>query len=470
MKKHSTAGGAVSAGIGYTIGNILIKGINFLVVPLFSRIMTQEELGVYSAFTAYDAILFVILSLALHSSVKNAKYAFPGELDNFTSSVSLILCVNLAIGLLVAALFSGPLSRLLGLPKVCLFLLVMFSFASAVLNLYNCRISLDYNYKSYLLVAFLNTLGNVGVSLLLILTIFREQRDLGRIVGISVTMFLLALGLLIAMYRKAKPKYDKRYWKFAVRYSLPLVPHGLSQVLLSQFDRIMIRKMVSDAAAGIYSVVANISLILTIITDSIGTAWTTWFYEAHKAGKQQDIRKRAGQLAMLFAILSIGLMALSPELVWILGGSKYDSGKYVAIPLILSSFAVFLYNVVVPAEYYYEKTLYIMLGTAAAAVLDVVLNSIFIARYGFVAAAYTTLAAYACYAVLHFAISRKLVGFSVLPGKMALGLSALVALMSAVDLRFISSIAVRYLSCAVVVIPMALVLLKEITKEKKANG
>ena len=140
MSKEKESRSAVSAGIGYTIGNILIKGINFLSVPLFSRIMTPDELGVYSAFVAYDSILFVILSLAIHSSVKNAKYTFSGEVDEYTSSVSLILWMNMAIGLIVATLFSGPLSSLLGLPVVCLYLLVFMSFGSSVLNLYNCRI------------------------------------------------------------------------------------------------------------------------------------------------------------------------------------------------------------------------------------------------------------------------------------------------------------------------------------------
>ena len=56
MSKEKESRSAVSAGIGYTIGNILIKGINFLSVPLFSRIMTPDELGVYSAFVAYDFV------------------------------------------------------------------------------------------------------------------------------------------------------------------------------------------------------------------------------------------------------------------------------------------------------------------------------------------------------------------------------------------------------------------------------
>lgn len=182
-----------------------------------------------------------------------------------------------------------------------------------------------------------------------------------------------------------------------------------------------------------------------------------------------EIQKRAVQLTIFFAILAIGLMALSPELVWILGGTQYESGKYVAIPLILSAFAVFIYNVVVPVEYFCEKTMYIMIGTAAAGVVDIVLNYIFIMKYGFIAAAYTTLVAYICYAVLHFIIARKLSGISILPFKVVCFIVVLLLCMAALNLVFISSIIIRYLACAVVVIPMGLLLLKRLFKEKNQN-
>lgn len=62
---------AVSAGMGYTLGNMLIKGINFLTVPIFSRLMSTDEFGVYNVFLSYDAILSVLIGMALHSSVKS---------------------------------------------------------------------------------------------------------------------------------------------------------------------------------------------------------------------------------------------------------------------------------------------------------------------------------------------------------------------------------------------------------------
>lgn len=457
---------ALRSGIGYTLGNVLIKGINFLTLPLFSRLLSPEEFGVYNVFASYDAILFVIVGLALHTSLQSANLEFRGQIDRYTSSLTLIYVANGALLLAVAALFQAQLSRVLGVPPVAVMLLVLGSFASAVLTLYNTRISLDYAYKKYLLVSVCSSFSNIGVSLALILTVFRENRAMGRIIGSVVPMLVISLVLLLSFYRKARPAFSKAFWRFGVRYSLPIVPHGISQILLAQCDRIMIRSLVSDAAAGIYSLAGNIKLVLVIITESVTTAWNTWFFSQMDKGEHRAIQKRAVQLMGMFSILTVGLMALSPELVWLLGGEKYALGKFVAVPMVLDAFILFLYNIIVPAQYYAKKTTYIMAGTMAAAVINVILNYIFIRRFGFIAAAYTTLASYCFFVVLHYVLSRRLVGFCVLPLGWMLGGCALVGMMAAWDLYFADSLPLRWGMCAAVVIPLGAVLLRKVLKDK----
>ena len=66
----------IKAGIGYTIGNYLLKGLSFLSVPVFSKLLSTTEYGRYSTFVAYEAILFVLIGAAIHSSYKNARYKY----------------------------------------------------------------------------------------------------------------------------------------------------------------------------------------------------------------------------------------------------------------------------------------------------------------------------------------------------------------------------------------------------------
>lgn len=457
---------ALRSGIGYTLGNVLIKGINFLTLPIFSRLLSPEEFGVYNVFASYDLILFVVLGLALHASIQSANLAYRGKINSYTASISLIYVINGLVALGVALLFRKALGDLLGLPPAAVSLLVLSSFSGAVITLYNTRISLDYSYGKYLLVSACSSVLNIALSLGLMLTVFDGNRLMGRIIGASAPTFAISLVLLGNFFRKAAPKFSKTYWKFGLKYSLPIVPQGISQMLLNQCDRIMIRSMVSDAAAGIYSLAGNIKLVLVIITDSVTTAWTTWFYTQMDKGDKAAIQKRATQLLMLFFIFTAGLMALSPELVQLLGGAKYEQSKFVAVPLVLDAFALFLYNLVVPGQYYAKKTTYIMYGTIAAAVVNIALNYIFIQRFGFIAAAYTTLASYLLFAAVHYCISGKLLKFFVVPVGKLLGVCGAVALLAAWNLLFVDSILLRWGVCAAVVIPTALGLLKAMKQDR----
>lgn len=451
---------ALSAGIGYTIGNILIKGINFIALPIFSRLMTTEEFGVYNVFLSYDAILFVVIGMALHSSLRSASYRYSGKIDEYTSSVLIIYIINFLIFFIIATIFGSFISSILGFNRITIYFLILYSFGSSILTLYNDRISLDYAYKKYILVALLNTAGNLFISLIFIFTVFSEAKDIGRIFGTTITIFIISLFLLYSLYKKALPKFNKEYWKFGIKYSLPIIPHGISQVLLGQFDRIMIRTIVGDSEAGIYSLGGNVNLFLNTITSSISSSWSTWFYSEMDKGNKKNIQDKAVQLSIFFLMLSIALIAVSPELVYILGGKAYGESKYVAMPIILSALTIALYNIIVPSEYYTGKTIYIMLGTIIAAIINIFTNYFFIHKYGYIAAAYTTVFSYICYLILHIVISYKLVNFFIIPLKYIMLFCIGLTLIYLWNIYFIENIIVRWLSCIAVLIPIFIVLFK----------
>ncbi|MGC3596088.1 oligosaccharide flippase family protein, partial [Enterococcus faecium] len=72
--------------------------------------------------------------------------------------------------------------------------------------------------------------------------------------------------------------FDKKQWIYALKISLPLIPHSLAKIVLAQFDRIMINSYLGPAAGGIYSYSSNIGIILSVIWMSTNNAWVPWFY------------------------------------------------------------------------------------------------------------------------------------------------------------------------------------------------
>jgi O-antigen/teichoic acid export membrane protein len=104
-------------------------------------------------------------------------------------------------------------------------------------------------------------------------------------------------------------------------------------------------------------------------------------------------------LISAFILLSVSLF--SPELILILGGEKYKTGIYVIPPITSSTLFIILYLLTSNIEFLYGKTHRIAIMTIVAAILNIVLNWLLIPRFGYIAAAYTTLAAFAIYSFLH---------------------------------------------------------------------
>ena len=87
----------IKAGLGYTLGNYLLRGITFITLPIFARLMSTEDYGVYNTFFAYEAIVAILVGLALHSSLKNGKYKFVNAFNEYVSSIILLVLLNFVI-------------------------------------------------------------------------------------------------------------------------------------------------------------------------------------------------------------------------------------------------------------------------------------------------------------------------------------------------------------------------------------
>ena len=111
MANESSGKKALKAGLGYTVGNMLVKGLSFLAIPLFARLMTVEDFGIYSTFSSYVMIMTVLAGFTLHTSVRNAKLDYVDLTGSYCSSVTLLVIGNSLLLLALSLVFAAPLAR-----------------------------------------------------------------------------------------------------------------------------------------------------------------------------------------------------------------------------------------------------------------------------------------------------------------------------------------------------------------------
>ena len=463
---------AVRAGAGYTIGNYLIKGLSFLAVPVFTRLMSTADFGTFGTFSALESILYLPAGLALHTSFKNA-WARCGEdrgrYELYVSEAARLILLIACGALAVTAILRQPLERLVGLSLPVLLLLVVYSAGAAVLSCRYADATLFYDYRKYLLLSGAYSVGNIVFSLILILTVFRSQRAMGRILGAVIAMTLPAAVSAVEMLSRGRAaqgegKADRDrgaqadeegrsraasrsgMLRWGLRLSIPTIPNGISQIILAEFDRILIARLCSAQEAGIYTMAFHVFTIGSVAAQSLENVWYPWSFEKFKAAETMDqgktdvagtndgqernaaqwriqaekwheVRAGAEFCILLLAAVYCMLMLLVPEVVRIMGGAAYMEAVPAAIPMLAGGFFASLYVLPSAWEFYREKTAQAAFLTCICAAVNIAADWFVIPRQGYIAAAYVTFGCYVLFFLLHLIYVLLLGGQNLISGR-----------------------------------------------------
>ena len=128
------------------------------------------------------------------------------------------MIITTIVWLIFANLFFPLIHKPLSLDRPSINLLVIYSFGSAVIACFNARASLTYQYKSFLKVAFINVIGNIGLSIILIETVFDKARYMGRIIGTVLPIVLLAIIIGYIWIKQARPNNYKKYLSWGLKF------------------------------------------------------------------------------------------------------------------------------------------------------------------------------------------------------------------------------------------------------------
>ena len=111
-----------------------------------------------------------------------------------------------------------------------------------------------------------------------------------RVLSFVLVQVVLGLYFYIRAFAKGKCFFNSFFWKYALSFNIPLIPHYLSMTVLNQSDRIMIDKMVGTSEAAIYGIAYTLAMMMTIITGAINSSFIPYTYQniKRKHYKQQS--------------------------------------------------------------------------------------------------------------------------------------------------------------------------------------
>lgn len=390
---------ALKAGIGYTIGSLLIKGFSMITAPIFNRLMGMGEIGAYSNFVSWESIIAVVVTLNLYSTINLAKVEYNEKLDEYVSSIVVLGTLITAVFYAVICIFIKPVTQYTGISSYAIHLMFICLLFAPAVDIYINQLKVEFDYIRTITISLLSfSLPTVGA---IVLCFCFQDKLRARIYGTYVLKIIIFLCIFLFLLKKGK-RIKAVYWKFALPIALPLVIHYLATNVLHSADRVMITKMCGNEDNAIYSVGYTCGQLVNVLRNSIEGAWTPWVYSKITNGDYDCIKRYGRYYIAFFSLVCVSFGLLAPEIVLFVGGKAYKDSIYVIPPVIMAYMFGAVYGMYAGVELYYKKQNVFVYITTFTAILNVALNQLLIPRYGYLAAAYTTLICLGISCVLHF--------------------------------------------------------------------
>lgn len=438
------------------IGTIITTGISYITTPVFTRLLSPDDFGKVSLFIAYQMIFGILAMFCLSYGVfNNGMLDFQGDREGYSFSM---LILSNGITILFSALmipFLPAIKHFTGFDVPLLLLMVGIFLLQPAYNFWAARQRYELKYKVSVGFMILCAILSPAVSILCIVYV-SENPLYARLFGAQVPLLIVYLGFYLLLAIRAKGKVQARYWKYAIGFNLPLLPHYLSTYMLNSSDKIMISSLINDSSTAYYSVAYAVASLVLLIWTAANSSLLPFTYEHCKAKDYLPIAKVTNKILTVFFIGCVFVIFLAPEVIEVMATAEYRQAIYVIPPIVGGVFFQAQYYMYANIIYFYKKPKYLMYVSVTAMLLNVTLNYFCIRRYGYLAAGYTTLACYIFQAAFDYVALLKVVKDKIYDMRYVACLSVAMFAFAILGNRLYASFVLRYALLAILSIGILL--------------
>jgi O-antigen/teichoic acid export membrane protein len=393
---------------------MLPRAALFLLLPLYARFMSAAELGSFMLMVSLAGLLAVVFRFGVDAAVM--RFHFDASADTlpalYWTAAALVLAATIS-GSIVASLIGAPLFPHLfvglsfwplGAMAISLAALMAFQFVPTV---WLRATEQPGRYLVLTATSFL-VIGATSAALVAVVGLGAVGSLTGHLVGAAV-MAVAALVILGRMPRRVDPTTAGSLAGFG----LPLLPHGVSQWVLSVSDRWLIGLLIglpiieARAQIGIYSLGYQVAYVIVIVAVSVQAAWTPQLYRRGETPAGPELHRSMVTVTMaVFLWMASALALASPYVTAVLAPPSYQPAASVMAVVAFGAAGYGAYVMIVGVIMLTRRPGLLPVITIGAAIVNVLANVWLIPRIGIHGAAVATVAAYWAYAVSAYFLAR----------------------------------------------------------------
>lgn len=396
--------------------SILQVFMSFLLLPLYTSLLSTSQFGRISLVNSVAGLLFIFFLFGTQSVISRLYFEYKEEkekLKRFLGTVflsKLIWNVCLAGLLLLGKSYIFPVIGK-GVDFYPFMLIAIgIGFFSSVFRLYQVLQQTQQDGVRYAYLQIIYLILNNGISVLL-LTVF-EMKDTGIILGTLIADTLMFLYTLFKLKDKISFVIDKEILKDGWAFSWPIFLDALFGWCLGSVNKLILNNLVSVDIVGIYTIGFTIAGIINMGTVALNRSYTPWFFGKMKKEKKdsENIVRFSEFIIFVYSIVALGLSLFSREIVTLFIQESYNSAWRV-IPVLSFGYVFYgLYFFFLNIFNYQKKAVkYIPFYTLISALINVGLNYILIPRFGMIGSAYSSLISMALLSTFTYFGSKKFI-------------------------------------------------------------
>ena len=415
----------------YGLSSIVSRLLNYLLVPLYTRVFLPEEYGVVTELYAYLTFVTILFTYGMETSFFHfsEKEERPGTVYG-TAVMSLLGSSVLMMGLMM--IFSQPIANLLRYPDhaeyIVYFAIILA--ADAVSAIPFARLRQQNKARRFALLKSVNILINIGLNLFflvacpvligsatgllheLALAVYSPAIGVGYVFISNLLASLITILLLLPELAGHRLVFDRALWNNMILYALPLLIGGLAGMINETLDRVILKSLLTDKSTamqqlGIYGACYKIPMLMTLFIQTYRYAAEPFFFAQQKKENNTLVYATVmNYFVLVCTFIFLGIMMYLDILKYFVG-EKYRSGLPVVPVLLLANMCL---GIFVNLSMWYKLTGQTRYGAYFAffgAFVTIVLNVVLIPLMGYMGAAWATLACYFLMMVLSYLTGQK---------------------------------------------------------------
>ncbi len=405
----------------YGLPSILGRLLNYLLVPLHTKVIDPEKYGVVSELYAWVAFLIVILTFGMETSFFKFLHDKEDREEVFRNSFLTVIGINIAF-FAIMLFFNQNIAdaMLYSDHNEYIILLITIVCIDAVTSLPLAKLRAEEKAGKFAAIQFTSIGVNILLNVILIGFVVDRSNPEEAVFFILIANLLSSLVKPVMLYKDflyLKWTYNVELAKEMFKYAAPLVIAGFAGIINETIDRILLKHVThasgksieySMIQVGIYSACYKLAMLVTILLQAYRYAAEPFFFAQAKNQDKNKVYIKVMNYFIAMVCVVFLLVTLNIDIFkHFISKESYWVGLSVVPVLLLGNiFLGIYYN----QSIWYKLSgqtkfgAYIAIGGAS---LTIIINLLFISKYGYMACAWATMIVYGAQMVASYLLGQK---------------------------------------------------------------